>query len=185
MAAGWAVSQCVCWVDITVISVMEGQLTDPVQKEHMKRASEGNAPMLTVQWIINTTHGHGTWVFGLASVPGTDTYKYTLMRLTLSLWAACVLCCHLIAAAVCSPPFSSSLYLLRCVYLTHSSQRGNKLALNNNPTDNYGQAAMQRKEWDNMGHWPFSSSFPLILLSSINSVIPFSLAAPFHVTLMF
>lgn len=148
MAAGWAVCPCVWRVDVTAISAMEGQLPDPVQKEHMKRASEGSTPMLTVQWIINTTHGHGTLVFGLASVPGTDTYKYTLTRCTLPPWAVCALCCHLIAAAVCSPipSFSPSLYLLRCVYLTHSSQRGNKLALNNNLTDNYSQAATRRKE---------------------------------------
>lgn len=80
-------------------------------------------------------------------------------------WAAvcvCALCCHLIAAAVCSPfpSFSPSLYLLRCVYLTHSSQRGNKLALNNNLTDNYSQAATRRKEYDNKGQSPFLLILP-------------------------
>lgn len=75
MVADLAVNQGVCLVDITVISVTEGQLPDTVQKEYGKRASEGSALMLTVQWIINTTHGHGTVLFGLASMPGTDTYK--------------------------------------------------------------------------------------------------------------
>lgn len=41
---------------------MEGQLPDPVQKKHMKRASEGSAPMLTVQWIIYTwAWNTGVW----------------------------------------------------------------------------------------------------------------------------
>lgn len=69
---------------------MKGQLSDPVLKEHMKRASEGSAPMLTVQWIINTTHGHGALVFGLASTPVTDTYEYTLTHLTLPPGQQCV-----------------------------------------------------------------------------------------------
>lgn len=147
MASVSAVSQCVCRVDATVISAVEGQLPDPVQKEHMKCASEGSAPMLTVQWIINTTHGHGSPMFGFVNVPGTDTYKYTLTRLTLPpVGSVCaVLPSDSSSSSLFSHSlFSPSLYLLRCVYLTHSSQRGNKLALNNNLTDNYRQAAISR-----------------------------------------
>lgn len=51
--------------------------------------------------------------------------------------------------------FLPSLYLLRCVYLTHSSRRGSKLALNNNRTDNYSQGTTQKTKWNKMDHWPF------------------------------
>lgn len=111
MAAGWAVSQCVCRVDITVISAMKGQLSDPVLKEHMKRASEGSAPMLTVQWIINTTNGHGALVFGLASTPVTDTYEYTLTHLTLPPGQQCVCMCAVLPSDSSSSLFSLSLFL--------------------------------------------------------------------------
>lgn len=139
-------------MSLTVISTIVGQLPDPVQKE--KQEESLSAPVLTVQWIINAPHGQGALMFGLVSMSGTDTYKYTLTYLHLPPWAACVLGCHLIASAVCSPSFSPSLYLLHCVYLTHSSQRGNKLALNNNLTDNYSQPTTQKKEWDKWATGP-------------------------------
>lgn len=75
MVVDLAVTPRICWVDITVTSVMEGQFPDALQKEHRKRASQGSALTLKVHWITNTTRGHGTLVFGLSSMPGTDAYK--------------------------------------------------------------------------------------------------------------
>lgn len=69
--------------------------------------------------------------------------------------------------------FLPSLYLLCCVYLTHSSRRGSKLALNNNQNDNYSQGTTQKTEWDKMGHWPF-----FIFLFSIHRVTVSTQTAP-------
>lgn len=114
--------------------------------ERRERATEGGAVTLTGPMDgQRNTWAQNALAFGLAGMNNQSS----------PLWVACLPCCHLIAAAVCShtapsPPSRisspSSLYLLCRVYLTHSSRRGNKLALSINLTDNYSQETIQRKE---------------------------------------
>lgn len=107
----------------------------------MRGASEGSAPMLIVHWIINTQHGQETLVFGLASTHGTHAHTSH----SSPLGSVCAVLPSDSSSSLFSHPlFLPPLYLLRCVYLTHSSQRGNKLALSNNLTDNYSQTERQR-----------------------------------------
>lgn len=91
-----------------------------------------------------------------------------------------MLLCHLIAAAVCSPTasFCPTIYLLGCVYLTHSSRRGSELALNNNRTDNYSQAATQKTQWEKMGHRP-----PLLLFPAPPPIHPYGSCLYFYCSL--
>lgn len=118
--------------------------------ERRERATEGGAVTLTGPMDgQRSTWAQSALAFGLAAMNNQSS----------PLWVVCLPCCHLIAAAVCShtaPPTPtlpcarlcspSSPYLLCRIYLTHSSRRGNKLALGINLTDNYSQETIQRKE---------------------------------------
>lgn len=75
MVVDLAVTQCICWGDVTVTSVMGGQFPDTLQREHRKRGSQGSALMSKVHWITSMTRERGTLVFELSSMPGTDTHK--------------------------------------------------------------------------------------------------------------
>lgn len=97
-------------------------------------------------------HQHTTWAWNTSIWTCTHASDRHVQRQTPQGSVCAVLPSDCSSSLFTQSFFPPTFYLLCHVYLTHSSQRGNKLALNNNLTDNYSKANPQWNELDNTGY---------------------------------
>lgn len=149
MAADFDVRQRVCSVDTTLVSVTAGQRTDTPQRRAQEKSNGG--------WRsdVKRSDGRSTQHMGTERARvWAGWYEQPLFSPLGCVFAVLPSDSGSSLFPHSPPPTHtpsrisspSSLYLLCRIYLTHSSRRGNKLALSINLTDNYSQETIQRKE---------------------------------------